>query len=736
MTDLPRYVIASALITVIAVGFALTIAAVGRRFDRPFLRHWLYAWVALAGHASLSAVALLGASLTALGPVRAPASALSLFLAWMHMYFLHAGMWTLCRPGVAQPVWRRWLPALALGAAIVLVFAPYETAAIRYLLRVTLLSVTWGVVYLMTATLILRHAPQLSTLVRRALGGALALFGLFRLAEPLSYPLPTSALLDQIIIFSDVPFLVATGAGMLLALLEGEREELERREARFRSLIENLSDILFIITPDATLRYASPSVERVLGFAPEALIGTNAFEHIHPEEAPAVRDAMLRSFAQDETVPAVIPFRVRPVAGDWIRLEARSRPFLEADGTPRLIVTARDVREQHRLQSELLGARRLETVGRLAGGVAHDFNNLLTAILGNVSLLRGSVAIGTPARADLDEVERAAIRGADLTRRLLAFARRQMIEPRIVDLADQMRGLEPLIVRLLGAELVLRIESAGPIWPVRVDPTALEQAVVNLAVNARDAMPAGGRLTLRIENVTFDDAGHTSLGVPEGEWVRIDAEDTGTGIDEETLGQIFEPFFTTKGPTRGTGLGLATVHGIVSQAGGHVRVRSEPGAGSCFSLYFPRVPTVTAVPPAPVAAGASAAMPTARGDETVLLIEDEAPVRDVTARLLRELGYHVLSAADGTHGISVAASHAGPIHAIVSDLAMPHMGGTEAVARIRKRRPAVAAVFITGYSEDALAWRGDVPEGGRLLPKPFTTPELAQTVRAAIDASG
>ncbi len=880
MPTIPLYVTAVGILTLIALGFAATISAVGRSFDRPHLRSWRAAWFFLALHAFSSGLALLSVRNATLAPFRPLFSITSLLAAWTHLLYLHGGMWLLCRPSRPLPGWRRWAPAVAVIVAVLLVFFPVPGGEAgrmaRYTLRVTVLSVTWGAAYLATGLLILREGPALTHLARRALGGSLVLYGAARLLEPATFDLPANPVVEQFVIFGGLPFMVAVGAGMLISLLEGERRELlraaeerahaervaseseaalaaalassteavciidrehrvaafntpfadfvqlarggrvavgaalrdftpaerwpfwrslldralageaqaleapiqsveggaprllafrvtpvrrdgvvsgvlvmgrdvteeeqlrlelVRREQRFRSLIENSSDIIFMVSPDGALQYASPSVTRVLGYEPQALLAADAFSFVHPDDGPALRDAMLRSFAGDESVPAVVPFRARAAeshGGAWVRLEAVSRPFAETDGTPRLIVSARDVRERLRLETELLAARRLETVGRLAGGVAHDFNNLLTAILGNVSLMRGGLPPSHDLRADLEEIEQSALRGAELTRRLLAFARRQMIEPRVLDLGEQVRGLERLITRLIGEDVRLALESEPGLWTVKADPTALEQALVNLAVNARDAMPMGGRLLIQCGNVRFDGAGGGGAGVPSGDWVRVEIRDTGIGIDESTLGHIFEPFFTTKGQSGGSGLGLATVFGIVSQAGGHVRVRSEVGVGTTFSLFFPRVDGAVSPDPRAVEATASVA-PRAREDETILLIEDEDSVRQVTARLLRELGYQVITAIDGLQGISIAATHAGVIHAVVSDLVMPHVGGAEAVAQIRKHRPDVRVVFISGFSEDALHWRGAMPQGGRLLTKPFASPDLARAVRRALD---
>jgi two-component system cell cycle sensor histidine kinase/response regulator CckA len=348
--------------------------------------------------------------------------------------------------------------------------------------------------------------------------------------------------------------------------------------------------------------------------------------------------------------------------------------------------------------------------------------------VGNVSLMRERAAQDAALTAHLEEIDHAVQRGAELTRRLLAFARRQMIEPRILNVGEQVADLERLLRRLLGDSVTLSVETAPDLWSVRVDPTALEQVLVNLAVNARDAMPNGGTLRLVGSNLAVAESGHESLGIPRGEWVRLDLSDTGAGIDESVIGQIFEPFFTTKDRSGGTGLGLATVYGAMTQAGGHVRVRSAVGSGTTFSLFLPRVipPTAPKRPSTPV--DAARAVP----GEIVLLVEDEAGVRDVTAKILRKLGYDVLTAEDGERAVALVAARTEPIHLVVSDLMMPGINGVETVRQIQALRPSLPAIFISGFSEEALRWRDGMPSAGRLLAKPFTVQDLAAAVAEAL----
>lgn len=507
------------------------------------------------------------------------------------------------------------------------------------------------------------------------------------------------------------------------------RIELAHREQWFRSLIENASDMIFQVTGDSLIEYASPSVERILGYDHRAMIGRTGFDFIHPDDVPTVADALRRSLAHDDTVPTVIPLRARTVHGDYIPLEGVSRPYIERDGSERLIVALRDVRERQRLEDELTGARRLEAIGRLAGGVAHDFNNLLTAVAGNVTLLKLKTD-GQPGIAEhLGEIDHSVQRGAELTRRLLAFARQQRIEPRTLHIPTRVTDLERLLRRLVGEAIVVDLELPGTLWSIRADATAFEQVLVNLAVNARDAMLQGGSIRVVGRNVTVGAGGRESLNLTAGDWVELIVEDTGDGIPPELLPRIFEPFFTTKADRGGTGLGLATVYGAVTQMGGQVRVDSTVGRGTRFTLHFPRV--VAADEPAVPAP--KPALPRAKAGEVVLLMEDETPVREVTAKLLRRLGYVVLTAEDGERGVAVSDTHDGHLAIVVSDMVMPGIHGDVACARIRERRPDVPVLFISGFSLEALRWQHGPPADSRLLTKPFSLEDLAASVREMID---
>jgi CheY-like chemotaxis protein len=364
-------------------------------------------------------------------------------------------------------------------------------------------------------------------------------------------------------------------------------------------------------------------------------------------------------------------------------------------------------------------------VGRLAGGIAHDFNNILTAILGFASLIDDELPADDPQHTNVKAIEEAAERATALVRQLLAFGRQQVLRPEILDLGEVVRRLAPMLQRLIGEDIAIALPPANDLWPVQADRTQIEQVIVNLVVNARDAMPSGGRLTIETTNIDLDlQYVETHPEVTPGPHVVLAVSDTGTGIDAETLSHVFEPFFTTKEAGRGTGLGLATVYGIVRQSGGHIWVYSEPGRGTTFRLHFPRTigsPQDRVTPaPKPVAM---------TGSETILVAEDEQILRDLIEVVLRRLGYTVLLAADGSAAIEIARSRS--IDVLVTDVVMPGQSGFELAKSIRAISPATRVLMMSGYTSAALEPHGLV-EGDDLLQKPFTTDRLAQAIRASL----
>jgi CheY-like chemotaxis protein len=372
----------------------------------------------------------------------------------------------------------------------------------------------------------------------------------------------------------------------------------------------------------------------------------------------------------------------------------------------------------------------MEGIGRLAGGIAHDFNNLLTAILGHAEMARTDVAPGDPALGNIAEITRAAQRAADLTRQLLAFARRQIIEPRIVDLNGLVLNVDRMLRRLLGEDVELVTVADPKLWRVRIDPGQFEQVLVNLAVNARDAMPEGGRLLIETGNVELDpDFARQHATVQPGPHVLLAVTDTGVGMDPEVLAHIFEPFFTTKEVGKGTGLRLATCYGIVKQNRGSIWVYSERSRGTTFKIYLPRADAAVEPREAPEPRQADALS----GSETVLLVEDESVVRALAADALRRHGFQVLTASTGTEALELAGQTLRPFDVLVTDVVMPQMGGQQLAEHLLAQTPALKVLFISGYTDSVLTRDGVLKPGMTLLQKPFTPGQLVQRVRDLID---
>jgi two-component system cell cycle sensor histidine kinase/response regulator CckA len=503
-------------------------------------------------------------------------------------------------------------------------------------------------------------------------------------------------------------------------------EALTKRELYFRSLIENAQDVIAVIDPVGDILFASPAVERILGSPPEQFVGKNAFEFIHPEDAAGAQ-AALRRAVDDPELPQTLLFRFRHANGSWRTLDGIGK-LLAAEGFPRAVVNLRDVTESRALEQQLRQAQKMEAIGRLAGGIAHDFNNILTAILGYGDLASSTLAPDSPLRANLEEIHHAAERAAGLTRQLLIFSRKQVLQPKILDLNAVVEESERLLRRLIGEDVVLVTALTAGVRPVRADPGQIEQVILNLAVNARDAMPRGGRLTIETANVDSDETwAEQHPGTPPGRYVLLAVSDSGTGMDEATKSRIFEPFFTTKEAGKGTGLGLATVYGIVEQAGGLIEVDSEPGRGTKFRIYLPSVEGV------PDSAASRSSRRAVRGTETVLVVEDEDQVRRLITKTLRAFGHEVLEAAQPAEALRLCREHPKPIHLLLTDVVMPGMNGPDLAGQCRGLRADVKVIFMSGYTADAMPLQGIEP-GLNFLSKPFTPSALARKVREVLDA--
>ena len=405
----------------------------------------------------------------------------------------------------------------------------------------------------------------------------------------------------------------------------------------------------------------------------------------------------------------------------WVQVRT-----VEIGGEVLQLTTWRDVTEQRRLERQLAESQKMESVGRLAGGVAHDFNNLLTVVMCCSDDMREDLAAGRAVDAeDVENVRSAGERARDLTRQLLAFASRQVVAPAVLDLNQVVRGTEKLVGRLLGEGVVLSTRLQPALWPVRCDPAQLEQVIVNLAVNARDAMPEGGSLLLETANAKGEEV-QAHPAVAAGDWVRLSVRDTGAGMAPEVRAHVFEPFFTTKPQGQGTGLGLATVYGIVKQSGGYILVDSDPARGTTFDIFFPRCAAEKAPTPEPAEDSFR------RGVGTVLLVEDDAGVREVAARALRDGGYRVLAASGAGEAMELAARAPGPVDILVTDVVMPGVNGRALAEELVLRRPSMRVLYVSGYADDILGRHGVLEAGVEFLAKPFTPASLVAKVGAVL----
>jgi len=503
---------------------------------------------------------------------------------------------------------------------------------------------------------------------------------------------------------------------------------LRANEQRFRALVEHSWDAIALFGPDGTILYGSPATTRVLGYELAEFVGRNALDLIHPEDRDLVVGRLTEAMANPRGRVDVAA-RVKHKDGAWRYLEGVLTNLLDDPSVGGIVNNYRDATERRSLEQQVIQAQKMEAVGRLAGGVAHDFNNILTAIGGYTDLLLEDLPLDDPRRQDVDEIHRAADRAAALTQQLLAFSRRQVLQPKVIDLNALVSNVEKLLGRLIGADVQLATALADEVGRVRADPGQLEQVIVNLAVNARDAMPGGGRLTIETRNVDLDAAyAAEHRTVVPGPYVVIAVSDTGTGMSADTQSHMFEPFFTTKEVGKGTGLGLATVYGIVKQSGGSIWVYSELGHGTTIKVYLPRVDE----PPDPLAAPGLANPERLRGTETILLVEDEPAVRAVARQILARQGYTVLEAPDGPAALAMVAGRA-RVDLILTDVVMPGMSGRTLADQLATRWPGVRVLYMSGYTDDAIVRHGMLEPGLAYLQKPFRPDALVRKVREVLN---
>jgi two-component system cell cycle sensor histidine kinase/response regulator CckA len=501
-------------------------------------------------------------------------------------------------------------------------------------------------------------------------------------------------------------------------------ELLRESEERYRALFDE-SALPMWLFDEETLAIAAVNEAAVLhyGYSRKEFLSKTLRDIWHPnQEAEAI--ALLAAFSGK---PWSGVLRHVKKGGASITVEVFWRAIKLAGRSYRVAVI-RDITDQRELEERFRQAQKMEAVGRLAGGVAHDFNNLLTVIFGYSDVLLQGLEPG-PLHEAMQEVRRAGERAAALTRQLLAFSRKQTLVPEVLDLGDVVSGLSTMVERLIGEDIKVSVVVSPSLGRVKADRGQLEQVVMNLAVNARDAMPKGGSLIFGLQNVEFDDAyAATHAEVKPGPYVLLAISDTGTGMDAETQKRVFEPFFTTKETGKGTGLGLSTVYGIVHQSGGAIDVYSEPGQGTTFKVYLPRFAGDAAVPRA-----VSAINPALRAaSETVLVVEDEAAIRQLTKLILQKAGYTVLLAESPVAAERIAGSHPGPIHLMLTDVVMPGMRGPELAERLLRARPDLRVLYMSGYTDNAIAHHGLLDAGTEFLQKPFTPLRLTQKIREVL----
>jgi two-component system, cell cycle sensor histidine kinase and response regulator CckA len=515
------------------------------------------------------------------------------------------------------------------------------------------------------------------------------------------------------------------------------QEALKESERRYRLLAENVTDVIWTMDLDLQLTYVSPSIKLLTGYDIAEYKSLALEQMLPPAAVELARNKLAEELALEpgETDPlrsTIMEIEIYRRDGSTVWTEVKASLLREADGRPTEVLgVTRDITMRRQLEEQLQQSQKMEVVGRLAGGVAHDFNNLLTAILGYCELLLSSLPATDPTRQDVAEIKKAGERAALLTRQLLAFSRRQVLQPKSLDLNQVLENLGKMLKRVMGEDIELSIVPGPELGRVMADPGQIEQVIMNLAVNARDAMPQGGKLVIKTGNVDLDEAYaalHTQ--VQPGPQVLLAVTDTGCGMDAATRSQIFEPFFTTKELGKGTGLGLSTVYGIIRQSGGHIWVYSEPGQGTTFKIYLPRV---TAALPAPEEA--RFCDDSLEGRETILLVEDEDLVRQVARRILQSHGYVVLEAGNGHEALQVQAQHQGPIHLVLTDLVMPGLGGQELANRLTSRCPAIKVLFMSGYAEDGIMDKNLAAPGLVYIQKPFEAYALTRKVREFLDAS-
>jgi len=526
----------------------------------------------------------------------------------------------------------------------------------------------------------------------------------------------------------------ATG-GIVTDISERKRaeEDLRHREEEHRHLIENVPDVVWKADERGKVFFISEEIEKVFGYSVTEIYQEGErlwFRRMHPEDRDRVREAYSELFHENQ--PFDVEYRIQHKNGHWMWWHDRAASV--ADRADQRVAEGllSDITQRKEIEQQVRQRLKMEAIGRLAGGLAHDFNNLLMVIKGNSEILSSVVGPNEAQRRQVEQIGMAADRAASLTRQLLAFSRMQVLQARVLDLNAIAVEMGKMLPRLISENIEFVLAPDSKLGRVKADSGQLEQVILNLAVNARDAMPQGGKLVIETKNFTMDEeCARRHQPAKPGQYVLLTVSDTGHGMDAETQSHIFEPFFTTKSQGKGTGLGLATVYGIVKQSDGFIWVYSELGKGTTFKIYLPRVdePLESIVP-------AQQDVATAGGTETLLLVEDEEPVRELMGAFLRRNGYTVLEAQNGLDALRVAEQHSGTIHLLVTDMVMPKLGGWELADRLAVPRPGLKVLYLSGYSEHIAAPKANRDWSGAFVQKPFSMDVFGRKVREVLDAAG
>jgi len=510
--------------------------------------------------------------------------------------------------------------------------------------------------------------------------------------------------------------------------IHGIRRQLVRREELFRLITENAMDMIAVVDPEWRRLYNSPAYARILGFTDEELAGKLYFDHVHPDDRYSAEQAIKASTGNVQV--RTIQYRMKHKDESWRVIESGASAIMNTQGTvERYVIVNRDVSEQRQLEEKFRQAQKMEAVGRLSGGVAHDFNNLLGVIIGYAEFLQESLEAENTLRGSVDEILKAGKRAASLTRQLLAFSRQQVLDPKVIDLNAVVSDMDKMLRRLIGEDIDLSTVLGADLGRIKADQGQLEQVLMNLVVNARDAMPQGGKLLIHTENMIMDQAFIRRYPYPvqPGPYVCLTVSDTGIGMDAETKARAFEPFFTTKEKGKGTGLGLSMVYGVVKQSGGYIDIESSPGVGTTFKIYLPRVEEAAKTEHSSKPAASFT------GNETILVAEDEASLRSLTRATLEQCGYRVLEAKDGVEALEVSDGHEGAIDLLLTDMVMPGMGGRALAQELTRRRPEIRVAYMSGYTGQSVGSQGPVDPGSVFLMKPFTRELLTRKIREALD---